>query len=456
MSICAVRKKNGMIANFSLSLLLTLLLFQVPGASPSPASKKTSKDNKTQAKASAKNKNAAKVETPPPTADAVPSLTPNSCPNTVEEAPPQPVVVTCIHSAKDTNFQHVIRMNNPIERGNNITVPIVGLKAWIDNNKGIDPHALRLFISGHLLPTDPQSSLVVDQGYINFQLTSLSKDDSDEKRAWVLIFTEARRQPNGVVPISVGLPKELQPFASEAFISLRIYPWYTPFVIVGLLLILIEVLVLGWKSDLLRDVTRGRPPAPAKAPYSLGRVQMAWWFCLVIAAYIYICLITKEINILTGTAMALIGISAGTGLASVFVDNQKIADEENQKISLQSERSVVQARIAALTAAAPASGTPEALELQDRQKRLAEINALLNKFPAVRVTPSSKGFLDILKDGEGLSFHRFQIAVWTVVLGLVFIKSVFVDLVMPEFDTTLLGLMGISSGTYIGFKFPEK
>jgi hypothetical protein len=28
--------------------------------------------------------------------------------------------------------------------------------------------------------------------------------------------------------------------------------------------------------------------------------------------------------------------------------------------------------------------------------------------------------------------------------------------VMPEFDTTLLGLMGISSGTYIGFKFPEK
>jgi hypothetical protein len=72
------------------------------------------------------------------------------------------------------------------------------------------------------------------------------------------------------------------------------------------------------------------------------------------------------------------------------------------------------------------------------------------------VIPSSKGFLDILKDGDGLSFHRFQIAVWTVVLGFVFIKSAFLDLVMPEFDTTLLGLMGISSGTYIGFKFPEK
>ncbi|MFL6386110.1 MAG: hypothetical protein ACJ71U_01365 [Terriglobales bacterium] len=446
-----------MIANFSLSLLLTLMLFQVPGAAPSRPSKETGKDNKPQAKASAKNKKAAKVEAPPSTADAKPSATPNPCPYTVEEAPAQPMVVPCIHSAKDTNFEHLIRMNNPIERGNNITVPILGLKAWMDRNKGINPRDLRLFISGHLLPTDPQSSFMVDQGYINFQLTGLSSgSDSAEKSAWILIFIEARRQPNGIVPLSVGLPKELQPFASEAFISLRVYPWYTRYVVVGLVLLLIAVFALGWQSDLLRDVTHGRPPAPARAPYSMGRVQMAWWFCLVISAYVYICLITKEINILTGTAMALIGISAGTGLASVFVDTQKIADEENQKISLQSERGVVQARIAVLTAAAPAAGTPEALELQDRQKRLAEINALLNKFPAVHVIPSSKGFLDILKDGEGLSFHRFQIAVWTVVLGLVFIKSAFLDLVMPEFDATLLGLMGISSGTYIGFKFPEK
>lgn len=349
-------------------------------------------------------------------------------------------------------------MNKSIERGNNVTVPVLGLKAWISQSKDHDPHALRLFLAGHLLPKDEQSSMVVDQGYINFQLTSLSNgNDSDERKAWVLIFTEARRQTNGAVPISVGLQKDLQPFASDAFINLSVYPWYTRYVVVGLVLLLIAVFVLGWQSDLLRDVTHGRPPDPAKAPYSLGRVQMAWWFCLVIAAYVYICLITKEINILTGTAMALIGISAGTGLASVFVDNQKIADEESQKISLQSERAVVVARIAELTTpAAPAPNTPAALELQNRQTRLGEINALLAKFPAVHVIPSSKGFLDILKDGEGLSFHRFQIAVWTVVLGLVFIKSAFLDLVMPEFDTTLLGLMGISSGTYIGFKFPEK
>jgi len=36
-----------------------------------------------------------------------------------------------------------------------------------------------------------------------------------------------------------------------------------------------------------------------------------------------------------------------------------------------------------------------------------------------------------------------------------FIISVWKDLLMPDFNTTLLSLMGISSGTYIGFKFPE-
>jgi hypothetical protein len=69
----------------------------------------------------------------------------------------------------------------------------------------------------------------------------------------------------------------------------------------------------------------------------------------------------------------------------------------------------------------------------------------------------SQGFLrDILSDGSGYSFHRYQIAAWTIVLGIIFVSSVYNDLSMPEFSATLLGLMGISSGTYIGFKFPEK
>jgi len=63
---------------------------------------------------------------------------------------------------------------------------------------------------------------------------------------------------------------------------------------------------------------------------------------------------------------------------------------------------------------------------------------------------------DILSDGSGYSFHRFQIFAWTIVLGIIFVSSVYNNLVMPEFSPTLLGLMGLSAGTYIGFKFPEQ
>jgi len=63
---------------------------------------------------------------------------------------------------------------------------------------------------------------------------------------------------------------------------------------------------------------------------------------------------------------------------------------------------------------------------------------------------------DLLSDGSGYSFHRFQIFAWTIVLGIIFVSSVYNNLTMPEFSTTLLGLMGLSAGTYIGFKFPEQ
>jgi hypothetical protein len=60
-----------------------------------------------------------------------------------------------------------------------------------------------------------------------------------------------------------------------------------------------------------------------------------------------------------------------------------------------------------------------------------------------------------MSDQTGISLHRFQMFVWTLVLGVIFIASVYRSLEMPEFSAGLLGLMGISSGTYLGFKVPE-
>ncbi len=70
---------------------------------------------------------------------------------------------------------------------------------------------------------------------------------------------------------------------------------------------------------------------------------------------------------------------------------------------------------------------------------------------------TTRGFLDDhISDPNGVSLHRFQMFVWTLVLGIIFIGSVYKNPGMPEFRATLLGLMGISSGTYLGFKVPEK
>lgn len=62
---------------------------------------------------------------------------------------------------------------------------------------------------------------------------------------------------------------------------------------------------------------------------------------------------------------------------------------------------------------------------------------------------------ELFSDGNGWSLHRVQMGVWTLVLGFVFVSKVLENLAMPEFDVTLLALMGISSGTYLGFKIPE-
>ena len=61
----------------------------------------------------------------------------------------------------------------------------------------------------------------------------------------------------------------------------------------------------------------------------------------------------------------------------------------------------------------------------------------------------------LLLASQGVSLYRFQLFVWTLVLGIIFASSVYNTLEMPQFSPTLLGLMGISSGTYLGFKIPE-
>jgi len=332
-----------------------------------------------------------------------------------------------------------------------VQVAMTGLDAWA--RAGNDPKTLRLFLAGHMLKREPLLISLAEE-YVSFELSAV---DDEDRKAWADVFFEARQSPRGRVPISVGPEGKRQPFISALYTQLSVYPGYWPWVVLLVVALLIALLWLGRSTNLLRDGFGIQPDPPARLPYSLGQVQMASWFYLVIVSFLFIWLITGEYNTPTPSVLALIGISAGTGLAASFVDREKLSDLATRRATLTTERQALETRIAELSAGTPAAGSALDAELQAKKARLAEVQASIAAFPETPKPVISKGFFrDLLSDGSGASFHRFQIVVWTIILCLIFTREVLRKLAMPELDASLLGLMGISSGTYVGFKFPEK
>jgi hypothetical protein len=332
----------------------------------------------------------------------------------------------------------------------------MGLHDWIYRQKK-NPGTLRLFIGGYLLTKIAPSSISPEnQEYLNFIL-QMDTANSDDWKAWAAIVDAARHSQDDQLPISIGVADTRDIFESNAVAKIPAYPNKWPYLLAVFLVLLAALIYLAISTDLLRYAIREKPALPLRSPYSLALVQMAFWFYLVVAAYAYICVSTNQIHIPMGSVLGLLGISSTTGLAAVFVDKQKEASSRAQRSSLLREQAALSARIAELRVAAITSGSAAEAELAQKQSRLSEVEAALAQLPAPQSASATGGFIqDVLNDGDGISFHRFQIAIWTIVLGTVFVWAVYRNMSMPEFDASLLTLMGISSGTYVGFKFPEK
>jgi len=230
--------------------------------------------------------------------------------------------------------------------------------------------------------------------------------------------------------------------------------------------VLLSIIYLGHRTTLLR--ASGAKRADNKLyPYSLGRVQMAFWFVLVVTSFLLIWLITGEYSTISTSALVLIGIGAGTALGATLVDNSKVTTVTGQIADYEAEKSVLTNRINELKSyfatdsnnppPPPPNASDLQAELDSKQARLYVVNSMLAQLQTGTESPPSQGFLkDILSDDGDVSFHRLQIIIWTIVVGIIFVNSVYDRLAMPEFSGTLLALMGISSGTYLGFKGTEK
>jgi hypothetical protein len=296
-----------------------------------------------------------------------------------------------------------------IAMGQQVTVCIMGLHDWIYHQRK-DPSTLRLFVGGTMLAKIPPGAVSpAGQEYVNFVL-HMDSADADDWKAWAAVVYASRHSARHQLPISVAVADTKQVFESSQVVTIEQYPRHWLLLVGALVLLLAALLYLAATTDLLRYGAGAPPLRPDRRPLSLGLVQMAWWFFLVIAAYAYICVSTRQIHIPMGSILGLLGISATTAWAAIAVDRQKVATA-------------------------------------------TEVASVARPLPA----PRSRGIVhDLLADGDGISFHRFQIAIWTIVLGVVFVWSVYREMSMPEFDASLLSLMGISSGTYVGFKWPEK
>lgn len=223
---------------------------------------------------------------------------------------------------------------------------------------------------------------------------------------------------------------------------------------------LLAFLWLAKATEILQDVNAALRP-DGRAPYSLARVQMAFWFFLVVAAWFLLFLVMKDIDTLTTSVLILMGISAGTAVGSAMIDAGTSIDSAERIRNVPVDQNGLEQRIAELR---DNLAITRALVVASEAERGA-VHAEVAKVAAeLSLAESQQAFLgmhkwlratyDLLGDEGHISFHRFQIAVWTLVLGVVFVMKLLSELAMPEFSATVLGLMGISSGTYLGFKLP--
>lgn len=301
---------------------------------------------------------------------------------------------------EDEKDPHVLSVEDRLE------VDIQALAGWLD---AADKSCrdIRLFLDERPIEELGPEDCDVEQGKVWFELFRIRRG---EEPAWTNLL-QKRENFTAFVDISVGFQgADERPIASETAaqnVELVLVKtgqaWAALLFFLGSLALF---LYLMRRSNIVRD--GGADPDPAnprtRRPYSLARVQTAIWFFLILWAYLFIAiLVTSSVDIPT-TCLGLMGISAATFLGAELIDSGK-------------------------RAAGKALETPR---------------------------PSRGLVNDLLSDSTGVAFHRFQMLAWTLVLGGVFAIRVWNELAMPDFDPTLLGLMGVSSGTYVGLKYPEE
>lgn len=294
----------------------------------------------------------------------------------------------------------VVEFSGELRIDREVTLTVEHLSDWARDH---DPQKLVLYLNGRALKHAYPEQIDLSAGRLRFHLR---EPDVSQPVWWDLLH-----EPKFYRPVAVSLGLEDQPPFETVYdygnrLNFTVIPKVQGVISIILVVVSIPLFFLFARfTDILRE-PGPRPPQGKAKRYSLSRVQTAFWFFLVSLAYFCLWLITGDFNTLTPSVLALTGINA---LAAVTTPAMRHA------------------------AASGSSTVPDT-------DCAANENA-------------SRGFFrDMLSNASGYSFHRFQMAAWNVVFGIIFIRSVYHELVMPNFSTPLLLLMGMSAVIFIGFE----
>lgn len=381
---------------------------------------------------------------------------------TAPEFSADPAALPSTAHASPAIAPRVTKLAGQLELDYTIEATVQNLSDWLASH---GERRLVPYIDGRPIRGNYPQGIDPEHGRVLFHLT-ITPESQD---AWTTLLGA----PEGLrrlVTFSVG-PEDGAPFDTVYGRDNRI-PLTVISPVYGAIVLLVVLSMLAAFVQLARttSIIRVAGPLPSDGrlrPYDLGRFQMAFWFFLIYVSYTAIWLITDATDTLTPSLLALMGISAGTALSEAMIDAGKESARNDRKRAFQAERQALsqtvedlQGRLQAAPAASSDDAMPDALLLERLhacRQRQAEVTQALQAIEPATPTSVSNGFLrDLLADTDGYRFDRFQIFAFTLILGVIFISAVYNSLAMPELSPTLLALMGLSSGTYIGFKFPER
>ncbi len=274
----------------------------------------------------------------------------------------------------------------------------------------------------------------ISNNELEFELTS----DADSHPQWSAILGNASKIEKDV-RVSVGCPNGQAVSQTQEFI-LKITLWNLVrffWILLPLIILVLSIFLCFRDGGLLR--TSG---ITAKRCYSLAKTQLAWWFYIIFFSFLSLFVITGSYtNIVTSQSMVLLGIGSLTTLGSSIIDN--VSDEKNldydsdknsQIQTLEDKRIKIES---------------SRMKSAEKKKELLDNKKQLNKYELQSINILQ----DVVTDSSGqVNIHRYQIVIWTILLGFIFLYQVINTYKMPEFDTTLLALQGISSGTYLTLK----